>query len=166
MRIVKMAALASLAATSGCGRSTEVRVIPAERDGGQVTVRNSEGREIIEITSTKGIGAATVPLARAAKPPRFTFQLRALEQLRLSYDDVQITVVVKASGEVHQQLVKGGAPERVLAAGDPYWMPVAIERETAGDRTAPIARIHLDGPGTFPEAAPESCRIDWVDFFR
>jgi hypothetical protein len=166
-RVATMAGLAvAISVITACKRPPEVREIPAERDGGQVTVRTTADREVIEITSPKGIGAATVALAQPARPLRFTFHLRGLEQLHLSYDDVQIAVAVKANGETHERLVRGSATERGLAAGDPYWMRVEIEREAGGDATAPIARIHLDGPAALQDAAPESCRIDWVDFFR
>jgi hypothetical protein len=149
----------------GCGRPPEVRDIPAERDGGQVRLRTFTDRQEVEITSPKGIGAADVPLARPPLPIHFSFRLRALEQLRLTYSDVEIIAVVKPSGEMHQSVRQAGAATRPISVDDPFWMPVHIEREHGG-AGAQIARIDLDGPAALHETAPESCRIDWVDFFR
>ena len=166
MLVLVLVLVLAAALVADCGRPAEVRNIAADRDGGSLRVRTLDDRQDVEVASVKGIGAATLPLARPPRRLRLTFHLRGLEQLRFSYDDVEIVVAVRSSGEVNQTVRRAGAAVRPLRAGDPFWMPVRVERQAGSGPAAPIVSIDVEGPAALREAAPDSCRIDWVDFFR
>jgi hypothetical protein len=147
---------------------TPKRLRPRTPRAGDVIAANSGTDDFaVWIASEKGIGKADFD--RTGAPPRsvtFYLRLTGLEEFRLAWGDVTVTVHYWSSGGmVRQDVSRAGGHRAAIDVTSPYWMPLRIEAE----KTAlPLedGDFVLTAPPQFITDAPEQFALQWIDFYR
>lgn len=145
--------------------------VVAERPDSSITVSGADGAAILEIHSPSGIGAATVSMGEGLAPRQIVlrFFLNGLEELRLSYADVELIVSVPSqqTGEV-LQLRSVNGQQLTIERTDPAWMEVRTPgKHGYNSATAPNgAPIEVVLPADFQRRNPRQFTMAWIDFFR
>ncbi len=143
------------------------------RPKGSVTFDAKEDAVVFSITSTTGIGKATIRRTGEHWPKvvKFQIHLRGLESFTIAHGDVKLAVAVTSTGD-HARLIhlwKDGKEGPQLGKDSAYWTDVKM----VAKRPDKKPRIPLDDgyfelevPRALLKSNPESLAIGWIDFYR
>ncbi len=171
VRIVVTIALICCPVISASSVAQSPRVtFTVEGEGNSVTVSDDGKTVILDVFSRKGIGQATIKDVSRMSPEKVVVRMRlkAMEEFRLSYDEMAILAHVSSGdGDITQSLRSPDGNERRITPNSPYWMGIRI----VSDKTSP--RIPLD-EGHFEITLPkdvigkgrQAFSIRWVDYHR
>ncbi len=171
-----MGALVWAAALMGCQTAAERAVwqITPARSDAQIEVMSTADVSIFDVISPSGIGGAEVTLQEGPLPPRLVFRLhlRGLEQFRLRYGDVVITVAAtgldEPSSRQERHLISAPAQVETLDASSRFWLPLRLVTEPGGTGHIPLENgyFELVAPPDLQASATRSFGFEWIDFFR
>lgn len=137
-------------------------------DGNSVALKLQPDAAVIDVTSSGGIGRATIVAPSGSFPATVVLRLHlgSLEELRLSYDGTTL-VVAAPSGDgapVRQSVVRSpSGGEQAIDAASPYWSAVALPPAQGASAGVPI---DVTLPPDFTSRPRRSLSIQWVDRFR
>lgn len=150
--------------------------IQTRKSGDRVEAAEAGGKLILEISSSSGIGGATLRFPRRAgrKPVVLRFRLKGLEKLSVSDGKVTVGVSVLSHGEnrVLRRVSREADPagkQQPLKPGSPYWTDVEIvSRGAPKGRRIPIKDGYIDValPEALLGAGPTTLTVSWIDFYR
>lgn len=128
--------------------------------GGEIRVSTSDGRTMIDVTSSGGIGSAALhlPDSTCRQPVVFRFHLNGLEQFVLAYGSTRFEVSLSSSELDRPPLVT------VLVAGTA--VPDAADDPRFRIDINAGHPITISAPADFAPAACGEFALSWVDFFR
>lgn len=147
--------------------------IKCERDGDAITASTEAGKTILQITSKRGIGGATITRTSDHWPKELVLRvyLGGLEDMSITSGDVRLNAsVLSHSG--HPRLLhlwKKNEEGPQLDKDSPFWMNVAV----FDAQGKPIDGLPKQG-GWFEMTIPKALLLDqekvlklhWIDFFR
>ncbi|MGE0883924.1 MAG: hypothetical protein AB7P14_10300 [Blastocatellales bacterium] len=144
--------------------------VAAEGEGNNVTIRDDGKTVMLDVSSRKGIGQATIKNISMTSPERVVVRLnlKALEEFRLSYDRIAVIAhVSNDDGDITQSFRLPDGDEHTITPDSPHWLKIRI----VSDETSP--RLPLD-EGHFEITLPKDVigkadrafSIRWVDFHR
>ncbi len=141
--------------------------------GDRVTIAVEQDTATLGVTSTRGIGSATISRKDRDWPKHIVVRLhlRGLESFRVTAGEATLAVSVLSHGK-HARLLhlwKNGKEGSRLTADSPYWTEV----EMLDARGNPATKIPLTGgyfeitvPRKLLEGNPQSLSLRWIDFYR
>ncbi len=154
------------------GKPSDGWRIDCPNEGDQVKITPQKEGVLLEISSKKGIGQATVERTTGAwpKPLILRLHLRGLESLRVEGDQWGFEASVMSYPPYQTRLrVYGPDPLPPVDPKSPYWVEVRALDSTG----KPSSKIPLEGgyfeltiPALFLEKAPKKLQIHWIDFYR
>lgn len=190
-RPVERAASAPVSAPVSAPASASPAVsVSAGKASDRATVKQeADGRAMVEITSTSGIGSATIawPTGSHAGSEAgagagsgagegaglvLVLHTKGLEELRLQAGEVEVIASVGSSppNAVRQSLRRAaGAQPQPIDEGSPYWIAIDWPQPTSGAGAAiPLQEgaFTIVAPPELLRTAQGSLDVHWIDFYR
>ena len=146
--------------------------VECPKEGDRIEIFPQKEGVILEISSQRGIGQASVERTAGPwpKPVFLRFRLRGLESLRVEVGPWGVEASVMSYPPYQTRVrVHGPEPLPTVDPKSPYWVEIRMV-DSAGK---PASKIPLEGgyfevriPPAFLEKAPQKMQIHWIDFYR
>ncbi len=152
-----------------------IYAIHSEGAGNEVIVETEENSVIFDISSERGIGAASIAVITGEFPHSVTLKLHltALEELRFAYGETEVLVSVSSSqgNAVRESVILSSGvvrQESPITPASPYWLDVVMLQEDGSPGTIPLedGNFLVSAPEDFTTRTYDSFFIRWIDFYR
>ena len=139
--------------------------------GDSVNLLGSDDMLVVEISSERGIGNASLALDPAALPETLLLRLHlhGLEQLTVDNGAQQMAIAVASSPPYAvTQTLTGTEGSQPLQEGDDLWAAVTLVTDDGSAPAIPLQDGYFDVllPAGLVDAGHASLEIAWVDFYR
>ena len=125
-----------------------------------------DGRMVIDIFSTTGIGSAKIDLphdfAATRMPVQFRLHTAGLEEFQF-HDGTTTTLASVSARGSRQQIQEGELPASAIGPDSPYWLPI---RAPSTIPAGPDEYFLIDAPSAFHTGPQRVIDVGWIDFFR